>query len=323
MREDRPSSTAGLIAWATAAQARLPELAPLVPAGAAEACGWFIEALRPGSRRALERSSPARLRWQLALFDRFSIRGICLHYLVRKRFLEQAVRAALGAQPGPSRRVLVLGAGFDTLCLRLHREFPGVEFVECDHPATQTVKLRALADKVELAANLRFVAADFTRVSLEEALGGLPEFERREATTMVAEGLTMYLTQPEIERLFRFLASHGGPGSRCAFTFLEPRPDGKLDFRRRSPLVGWWLRRQGEPFRWGIDRGAVPSFLAPLGFAALEIAGAPELRERFLRPPGLDDRALAAGETMCVAEHLRPPRPGSGSKLAGAGLSVE
>lgn len=106
MREDRPSATAGLIAWATAAQARLPELAPLVPAGAAEACGWFIEALRPGSLRALERSSLARLRLQLALFDRFSIRGICLHYLVRKRFLEQAVRAALGAQPAPTRRVL-------------------------------------------------------------------------------------------------------------------------------------------------------------------------------------------------------------------------
>jgi methyltransferase (TIGR00027 family) len=302
VREDRPSSTAGLIAWATAAQARLPELAPLVPAGAAEACGWFIEALRPGSLRALERSSLARLRLQLALFDRFSIRGICLHYLVRKRFLEQAVRAALGAQPAASRRVLVLGAGFDTLCLRLHREFPDVEFVECDHPATQTVKLRALAGKAEIAPNLRFVAADFTQVALEQALGGLPGFERRDATTMVAEGLTMYLTQPEIEGLFAFVAAHGGPGSRCAFTFLEPRPDGKLDFRRRSPLVGWWLRLQGEPFRWGIERGALPSLLAPLGFAALEIAGEPELRERVLRPLGLAERDLAAGEALCVAE---------------------
>lgn len=177
-----------------------------------------------------------------------------------------------------------------------------MEFVECDHPATQAVKLRALADKVEIAPNLRFVAADFTQVSLEEALGGLPGFERRDAMMMVAEGLTMYLTQPEFERLFAFLADHGGPGSRCAFTFLEPRRDGKLDFRRRSPLVGWWLRLQGEPFRWGIDRGALRHFLAPLGFAALEIAGERELRERVLGPLGLADRDLAAGEAVCVAE---------------------
>ena len=313
MREDRPSATAGLIAWATAAQARLPELAPLVPEGAAEACGWCIDALRPGSLRALHRASPGRLRLQLALFDRLSIPGICLHYLARKRFLEGAVRAALDARGPGARRVLVLGAGFDTLCLRLHREFPETSFVECDHPATQAVKLRALAGRVRLAPNLQFAPADFTEVSLEQALGERPEFALVEPTVMVAEGLTMYLTAPEVSRLFAFLAARGGAGSRCAFTFLEPRPDGRLDFWRRSPLVGWWLRRQGEPFRWGIERAALAAFLGPLGFRPLEIAGAPELRERFLRPLALAARVLAAGEVVCVAER-------AGAVAAGAAV---
>ena len=299
MRETRPSATAALIAWATVVQSRLPERAPLVPAGAAELCGWFVETLRPGSMRRIERSSVRRLRWELALVQVASIPGIALHYLARKRFLEQAVRSAIQAG---ARQVVVLGAGFDTLCLRLHREFLDVAFVECDHPATQAVKLIALEGRGAAALNLSFVAADFTKVTLEQALGGLPGFARAEPTVMVAEGLTMYLTEAEVLRLFAFLAVRGGGGSRFAFTFLEPRADGRLDFQKRSALVAPWLRLVGEPFVWGVRRGNLATLLAPAGFVPIEIAGAEELRLRYLRPLGLASCVLAEGEAMAVAQ---------------------
>jgi methyltransferase (TIGR00027 family) len=302
VREAKPSATAALIAWATLVQSHLPERAALVPAGAAELCSWFVETLRPRSLRRIARTSPRRLRWEIAFFEAFSIPGIALHYLARKRFLEEAVRAALAAGV---RQVVVLGAGYDTLCLRLHREFPAVAFVECDHPATQGVKLRALAARDAVGENLRFVAADFTRVTLEEALGGLPGFVEAQPTVMVAEGLTMYLTEAEVLRLFAFLAARGGAGSRFAFTFLEPRDDGRIDFRRRSPLVAPWLRLVGEPFVWGARRDELAALLAPTGFVPLAFVGDSELRERYLRPLGLAAHTLAAGEAVGVAIRQR------------------
>jgi len=297
VRESRPSATAGLIAWATVVQSRLPERSALVPAGAATFCGWFLETLRPGALRRIERASLGRLRFEIWLFEAFSVAGLALHYLVRKRFLEDAVRAAIA---GGARQVVVLGAGFDTLCLRLHRTFPEVAFVECDHPATQAAKLAALAGRDGVSENLRFVAADFTATTLDAALGDLPGFRAAVPTVMVAEGLTMYLTEPEVLRLFSFLAARGGAGSRAAFTFLEPRADGRVDFQRRNPWIGLWLRWVGEPFVWGVRRGDLPPLLTRVGFETLEIVAEPELGARYLEPRGGGPR-LAVGEAVAVA----------------------
>lgn len=41
-----------------------------------------------------------------------------------------------------ARQVLVLGAGFDTLCLRLAPQYPHVRFFEVDHPASTSSRSR-------------------------------------------------------------------------------------------------------------------------------------------------------------------------------------
>ena len=55
----------------------------------------------------------------------------------RKIFMQQQVEAAI--EQG-ARQVLVLGAGFDTLCLRLAPQHSHVQFFEVDHPATSAAK---------------------------------------------------------------------------------------------------------------------------------------------------------------------------------------
>lgn len=140
MRDDRPSDTAILVARSIMLAAQEDGLRKLVAEGEVkilrrilgEGGGWFGWALR----RVLVR----RL---FFLVMNLMVPGIVAHYLVRKRRIEAAVRKALAA--GAS-RVVVLGAGFDTLAWRLHEEFPGVEFLEIDHPATQ-----AFRDLIDLA----------------------------------------------------------------------------------------------------------------------------------------------------------------------------
>lgn len=296
MRENRPSQTAILIARATLLLSRDPDLAAMVPAGAAEACRRFLEAagIRPWLR-LLDR------RWfrSLAFFlERFVIPGVSLHYAVRKRWLEDATRRALA--DGVT-QVVVLGAGLDTLALRLHRELPGVLFIETDHPATQEVKRRALADWGELDPNLKLVALDLAHARPEEVLAALPEYRPEADVMLIAEGLTMYLQPQEMDAVFAFLRRHAGAGSRFAFSFIEPQEDGSLNFPSATPFVRPWLALVGEPFTWGLKRQDLPRYLAERGHALAELAGGEDLRRRYLASAGLADRRLAVGEYLALA----------------------
>ncbi len=300
MRKDKPSETALLILRSTLLLGRDPRLSGLVPPAAVEACRRFLEEIDPAWLAAW--------RWQTAgwrpmravafFLERFVIPGISLHYGVRKRFLEEAARQALGA--GAS-QLVVLGAGLDTLALRLHREYPQVLFIESDHPATQAVKRRALARWGELDPNLVLVTLDLARTGPQEVLTALPQYQEEADTFFLAEGLTMYLQPGEMDALFAFARDHAGPGSRFAFTFMEPQADGKINFPEASPFVRRWLERVGEPFTWGIRRQELPAWLAARGFELMDLAGAEELRQRYLAPAGLADRKLAVGEYVALA----------------------
>lgn len=298
MREDRPSATAFLIARAMLFISQDPETAPLIPPAAAEAYGWFVDAVSPFAGRLARALGRSSLREITYASERLAIPGITLHYAVRKRYLEDACRRALA--DGVS-QVLVLGAGYDTLALRLHREYPDVLFVECDHPATQRVKRRVVEERALAGPSLQLLPVDLGQRTLEEAIASLPEYRSSADTFLIAEGLTMYLQPEDMDALFAFLRESAGPGSRFAFTFMEPQRNGKIDFPGSTPLVRPWLRLVGEPFTWGIRRDALPAYLEERGFRLEELAAADTLRERYLAPAGLAGRRLAFGEHIAVA----------------------
>jgi methyltransferase (TIGR00027 family) len=303
MRDEEPSQTALLIARAMVFLSRDPAASALIPREAAEAYRWFLESADPvAARLASWAGGSAPLRSLTYFWETFVIPGIMVHYAVRKRFLEDAARAALRA--GIS-QVVVLGAGLDTLALRLHRELPDVQWVECDHPATQRLKRRAFEAHCRTGSNLHLLELDLGRQSLEEALLAAPGYRSDADTFLLAEGLTMYLQPAALEGIFAFLRAHAGPHSRFAFTFMEPLADGRIDFPAASPLVRPWLRAVGEPFTWAIPCGELPAYLAARGFTLLELAGAETLRTRYLAPAGLARRRLAVGEHIALAaRHL-------------------
>jgi methyltransferase (TIGR00027 family) len=302
VREDRASMTAYLIARSLLFLSRDPETAPLVPPETAEASGWFIDLMAPADGRWVRHAGASPLVRQLAYaVERLAIPGVMLHYAVRKRFLEDAARRALADGVV---QVVVLGAGFDTLALRLHREYPQVLFVECDHPATQRVKRRALEAHARTGPSFQLLPVDLARRSLAEVIASLPEYSHTADTLLIAEGLTMYLREEEIDELFAFLWDHAGAGSRFAFTFMEPQANGKVSFPSATPFVRPWLRLVGEPFTWGVRRQDLPRFLAERGFTLDEVAGDQALRERYLAPAGLAGRRLAVGEYVCLARRM-------------------
>src|SRR5260370_17850604 len=164
MHEDRPSSTATLIAAATVFLARDARVSDLVPLGAAEWCARCLEGLC--RLKTVDTVSHPALRWAARLAERASVPGLLLHFMLRKRWIEEAVRAALTEACG---QVVIIGAGFDTLALRLSREFPRVSFIEIDHPATQKYKRRA-GERGGGTGTLHFMRPQLSLGRLQERL---------------------------------------------------------------------------------------------------------------------------------------------------------
>src|ERR1051326_5208581 len=217
MRENAPSATAYLIASSIAYSARDPYLATLLPPQAAPLSDWVLADSLTYGRCLLWALQKPWFRAGLRFLERALLPGIQAHYLVRKRGIEDITRAAL--QEG-IRQVVVLGAGFDSLCWRLHTEYGTTLFCEVDHPNTQRVKRQVLERRALLRPNLWFLPANFTRPDLEMDLRVSPRFHSRLPTLFVMEGLLMYLSPAEVIRLFRTLRLLSSPQSRIAFTFL-------------------------------------------------------------------------------------------------------
>jgi methyltransferase (TIGR00027 family) len=299
MKENKPSATAYLIARSTLFLSRDPLFGQLVPERSAELCEQFVHA-RPLLARLADAVVNSRLLRPLAkVLEHLTIPGLKLHYALRKRCLEELVRDAL--RDGFS-QVVVIGAGFDTLALRLHEQFPETKFFEIDHPATQSVKRRVLRQR-GTGDNLRFVSLDLARGSLDESLLLPASGYLTDARTLfLAEGLLMYLSTEEIDLIFGFIRAHSVANSRFAFTFMETQDDGRIGFRESSRAVDAWLRLRGESFKWGSGRGRINDFLKARGFAPREVITSETLRKRYLAKLQLRDCSLADGECLCLAE---------------------
>lgn len=295
MRGDHPSSTATLIAAATVFLARDSRSRDLVPPGAADWCASCLGVL--SNLKIVAALSHPGLRWAARLVERATVPGLLLHFMLRKRWIEDVVRAALA---DGCEQVVVVGAGFDTLALRLAPEFPRVRFIEIDHPATQASK-RLAAGRGGAAANVHFIGADLAGVRLQDVLlGGAYRPDTRSA--FIIEGLLMYLTDAEVAGIFAGLRGLLLAGGCVVFTVMEPAQDGRSAFHNATPLVRQLLWRWSEPFKSAMPRDDAARFLERFGFRLRGLAVAETLRERYLAPSGRQNLALASGEMIVRAE---------------------
>jgi methyltransferase (TIGR00027 family) len=280
MRADRPSSTAALIAAATVFLSRSPATRGLVPDGAAPWCERCLQALSPVALGLVGIVSHPLLRWLAWGAERATVPGLMPHFMARKRWIEVAVRKAVG---GGASQLVVIGAGFDTLAARLAAESPRAALIEIDHPATHEVKKAALGPTA-----VHLVAADLAIRPLAGVLSGIEAYDSRNATVFVIEGLLMYLTDAQVEALFRAIRdAHRGPLT-LVFTVMEPAMDGRLAFHNATALTRWLLGRWSEPFRSALPKAGAATFLQRFG-----------LRLEAVREP--DDARHAQGENVMVA----------------------
>ena len=277
---------------------------PLLPAGVAEQTERLMLAacvLRPWH---VTWSRNPWFRGYVGAVERQLVPGMALHLGLRKRFFDDETRAALAAGAA---QVLILGAGFDTLALRLAAEFPAVTFVEVDHPPTHAVKRANVEAIGALRPNLHLLGVDLAVASLEQVLAGLDVWRPAAISAVLAEGLLMYLSEADVVGLLQAVRRSTATGSRLLFSYMEPDRAGRTRVGRHSAFTRGVLEMMGEPLRWSIRQGELPQFLAEHGYRLCPPAERYDLRRRYLEPAGLGLRALGGIEHLAVAETVDQP----------------
>jgi methyltransferase (TIGR00027 family) len=280
MKANKPSATATLIARS---QMML-----------AETQGWAVDAGYLAQYRSFAGENNPAQRAFLKLTEIFAIPGLYLHFALRKKLIESIVQGQIEKQA--VQQIVVIAAGFDPLAAVLHEAYPLIRFFEIDHPATQVIKMEALADA---GSNLFFCPADLTKTSITDALA--PDwFDANLPTIFIAEGITMYLDAKQLDTFFagiRARAQH--PDSSVIFTYMARSPLGVIGFDSQTWLARLWLQLQGEPMKWGIEPENLPGFLAARGFTLNRDHSAADLSARFMG--GRKQLRLAKGENICWA----------------------
>jgi methyltransferase (TIGR00027 family) len=210
----------------------------------------------PGYGPALMRMSKQRWMIRTYQFQDRMMPGQWEGFGHRKVFMNQQVEAAI--EQG-ARQVLVLGAGFDTLCLRLAPKYPEVRFVEIDHPSTSVAKARGI-EKVGQPENMIQIAADLGERSLPKVLSEDGHWDASQRSVIVAEGLFQYLTDEEVRGLLTDAAACTSPGSRIAFSHAIPG-----DRKLLSALV----RLISEPWKSEVRSEDLPRYVDGTGWAMI------------------------------------------------------
>lgn len=232
-----------------------------------------------------------------SLSQRFTIDGFFLHFLLRKKCIEKHVLKAI--QDG-AEQVIILGAGYDTLCVGLADKFPKIKFIEVDHPATGMYKDKLFSELKWSRSNLVNVPHDLKN---SDGLFSNPHFDKGAKTMFVCEGVFMYLKQREVEELFQSIRINFKRKCGFMFTFMNKRGPDDYMFRDAHPLTKYYLKFSNEAFKWGIEMLKLEGFLDQQGWKLLDIFDEHRLRTEFLSPSNLN-LPLAIGEHVVNCETI-------------------
>ena len=280
------SSTALTVLQGLLYTGRKPAYAHLVSEEAMAASECLLSHSEAGCKRLKQLQSPL-FRALVPWVERLMIPGLTLHYALRKQCIEDHARAAISQ--GVT-QVVNLGAGFDTLALRLAQEFPDVCFIEVDQPATQQYKADALQAQ---QSRCHLLPVDFATQSLEQQLAQADVYTAEKPTLFIAEGVLMYLSEPDVKALFTGLKRLSGDRMEVIFTYLDPS-----QHKANGPVLSWYLRLKKEPLHWRVGRTELGDFLAAMDYRLDDVIDTPEFKRRYFSG---QDVTLQRGEAVAVA----------------------
>jgi len=262
MIENRASQTALSVAWLRAAHQVLD--IPLILEDAA-----ILALLGPSAREQIE-SRVEELQNPIT----FALRS---HVALRSRFAEDRLHKAVGRGV---RQYVLLGAGYDTFCLRQPDWAAPLRITEADQSATQRDKLARIKQAgMMVPPNVTFLCVDFETETLSDAIqrSGIDQLA---PTFFSCLGVTVYLTDDAVTALFSTVAGFP-PGSEIAFTFSQPRDGEDAKTRAAGAILAEQVAAVGEPWRSHFTVVEIRDRLAAAGFQQIDFLAPDDARKQY------------------------------------------
>jgi len=201
---------------------------------------------------------------------------IRLFIAARSRFAEDALAIAAGHG---ARQLVVLGAGLDTQAYRTPLA-ERLRTFEVDHPATQAWKRQLLDDaSIPLPETLRFVALDFERETLADALR-VAGFDPAQRSFFCWLGVVPYLSEPSVFSTLAYIAGLPG-GAEVVFDYANPARTVASDGRAAHQALADHVAAAGETFQSYFETPRLCAELTALGFHRVDDLGPEAIAVRF------------------------------------------
>lgn len=183
-------------------------------------------------------------------------------YLVTMRAKQLDDWSADFLRRNPGAVVLHLGCGMDTRAFRLHPP-DTVQWFDVDQPAVIALRRKLYDDR----DGYRMIGSSVTGEWLEEIPADRP-------VLMVAEGLLMYLTEPEVRTLLQRLTDRFAAGELVFDTVSPLGP--RLSKLLTKGIIKWGIRDARDIERWNprlrfLDRSAVGALCERIPSAPLRL----------------------------------------------------
>lgn len=209
-------------------------------------------------------------------------KGIYEYVIARTKYLDAVFARALSEQFG---QILIFGAGFDTRALRFQDRSQNTRVFELDIPATQQAKIRQYQKRgLAVPSNLLFIAIDFDRESLPSRLEAAG-FRKHERSLFLLEGLLMYLRPESVQATFQTIRDYAGAKSLVAFDYVYASVLRKEGLYHGESGIVKTVSGAGEPWRFGLEPGAIGPFLAGYDFRLIDHKDAAELEQVYFSDP--------------------------------------
>ncbi|MDP9795294.1 methyltransferase (TIGR00027 family) [Catenuloplanes nepalensis] len=160
--------------------------------------------------------------------------GVAASVVVRAKFLDNWVHEFLDAHPGEA-TVVHLGAGLDTRVWRIDPG-PGVDWFDVDFPEVVEIRRALFPERPGYHAIGASVTDD----------GWLERIPTGRPTLVIAEGLSMYLTEEEGVTLLRRITDRFNGGTTIAF-------DAFNSLAIRAQKLNPAIRVSGATLHWSVD----------------------------------------------------------------------
>ena len=128
------------------------------------------------------------------------------YFSARTRFMDEELLK--GIKSG-IKQVIILGSGYDTRAYRFYT--PGVQFFEVDFPEVIESKKNATKALGFPQDQVTYVGADLSKYSLSEVMNSYDDFDRKEPTFFMVEGLIYYLEQSAVDDLYANISMIAAP----------------------------------------------------------------------------------------------------------------